>query len=142
MLLILSLLFSFASCKNSNTSEINIGDTVEFGEYEQNPYEPGKEKIQWIVVDIQNDKSLLMSRYAIEFMQYADCNIYEKGVTWETSSLRKWLNSEFYENSFTKQEKEYIISTTVETKGNPEYKTSGGTPRRTDYLFHLWMNLR
>ncbi len=88
VLLILSLLFSFASCKKADekvdAGEIKIGDTVEFGEYVQNTYEPGNEKIQWIVVDFQKDKALLMSRYAIEFMQYADFNIYEKGVTWET----------------------------------------------------------
>ncbi len=134
-LLCLALFFSFASCDNSDkktgAAEINIGDTVEFGKYEQNPFKSGAEKLQWIVVDKKDDSALFLSKYAIDFMSFNDAY---GSVTWETCSLRKWLNGDFYDKSFSNQEKDFIISTTIQNEDNPRYLSSGGNPTK-DKIF-------
>lgn len=47
-------------------------------------------------------------------------------VTWETSSIRKWLNGEFLEQTFTEEEQEQILTVNVENKDNAIYGTSAG----------------
>jgi hypothetical protein len=45
--------------------------------------------------------------------------------TWEASSIRKWLNSEFI-SSFTEQERAKIAQSDVNTESNPWYYADGG----------------
>lgn len=47
-------------------------------------------------------------------------------VTWETCSLRKWLNGEYLETTFTREEQEAIQLTRISTPDNMMYKTNGG----------------
>ena len=47
-------------------------------------------------------------------------------VIWETCSLRKWLNTDFYESAFNEEEKRLIEETRVLNADNPVYGTSGG----------------
>ncbi len=89
-----------------------IGDTVLFGRYEQdNVASNGKEPIEWIIMDKKDDGSyLLMSRYALDCMQYK----YEGALTnWEDSLLRLWLNDEFYKSAFTEGEQSMIVLSNV-----------------------------
>lgn len=74
--------------------------------------------IQWIVLEVvKEEKVLLLSQNAIACKpfnyDFGDC-------TWETSSLRKWLNTEFFENSFSKKEKEIILSSLLLNWDNPK----------------------
>lgn len=88
---------------------IHIGDTYLFGEYEQdNNTENGKEMIEWIVLDKEGARLLLISKYVL------DCQTYHtayEDVTWESCSLRKWLNEDFLNNAFNEGQKEYICTT-------------------------------
>lgn len=59
-----------------------IGSTYYFGDY------------QWIVIDDQGDEVLLLSKYIID--QGSFHNEYLP-ITWEQSSIRKYLNSTFLE---------------------------------------------
>ncbi len=63
-------------------------------------------------------------------------NLEYKGVTWETCTLRKWLNDNFYNAAFNKEEKALIKTTTVENFDNPGYKTPGGNDTK-DKIFLL-----
>ena len=86
------------------------GNTVQFGHYEQdNDLDNGPEPIEWIILDVQNGRSLLLSKYAL------DCQPYQKEntnyVTWERSSLRSWLNEEFLETAFDRKEQGEIVKT-------------------------------
>lgn len=55
----------------SRTSSFNIGDIVTFGHYDQdNNEDNGAEPIQWEVIDIQDGKALLLSRYVIDNASY------------------------------------------------------------------------
>ena len=109
------------------------GNIVKFGHYEQdNNLDNGMEEIEWIVLNVKEGKSLLISKYGLETKSYA-------GVTWETCTLRDWLNNDFLKTAFTEEEQSSILMTTVDNGKNQGYKgydTSGGNDTH-DKLFLL-----
>ena len=115
-------------------SATEVGSTVFFGSYEQdNVASNGKEAIEWIVLAKEGNRALLISRYALDCQQY---NTSWTSVTWETCSLRKWLNGTFIRNAFSSDEQRIIKSTTVTADKNPSYSTSPGNDT-TDKVFLL-----
>ena len=98
----------------------NIGSTIYFGKYEQNS-DPsdGEEEIEWMVLDNDGSKILLLSKYGL------DSRIYNNSFTnWENSSIREWLNNYFYNNAFTDPERCYIEKVTNTTEYNNEAPTN------------------
>ena len=91
--------------------DVEVGDCLIIGNYEQDCYDDdGKEGIEWVVVDVQGNHALLCTAYVIDCKPYND----EKGETsWGASSIREWLNGEFYQDAFTDVEKECILETVV-----------------------------
>lgn len=113
---------------------VAVGDTVVFGSYEQdNNYSNGKEAIEWKVLAKEGSKALLISRYALDCQPY---NTTDTSVTWETCSLRKWLNGEFFTNAFSSGEQNMIQTTTVIADMNTSYGTLAGN-NTTDKVFLL-----
>lgn len=108
-----------------NTVEVSkakIGDTVRFGTYEQdNDESNGAEAIEWLVLDKQDGKLLLLSKYVLDCKKYHEEH---EEVTWETCTLREWLNGTFYKTAFNQEEQGYIAAVTVENEDN--YGTEGG----------------
>lgn len=124
--------------ENYNFESAEIGSYVSFGAYEQdNNTENGKEKIEWLVLDKTDSRLLVISRYALEAQPY-HTNPAEKNVTWETCSLRGWLNYGFIDEAFTDGEKAKICTTKVSGANNPHRGTSGGNSTE-DKLFLLSM---
>ena len=107
----------------ASASDIQIGDYVNFGSYEQDGRANGEEPIEWQVLDVQDDKVLLISRYGLRCKPYNDVR---DRVTWETSSIRSWLNNGFVEDAFSLAEQETIISSVVTTDKNPNFDTDPG----------------
>ena len=76
---------------------------------------------------------MLISRYALDCKPYND----EKtDVTWETSTLRKWLNGEFMDTAFSAEDQERIQTTQVPAGENSRYSTDPGGDTR-DKVFLL-----
>ena len=101
-----------------------VGDTVFFGAYEQdNDDSNGKEDIEWQVLDKKNGKIMVISKYALDWKPYS---AKWENITWENSTLRKWLNSEFINNAFTAEEQKLIPTMTVSADKNPVYKVNPG----------------
>lgn len=74
------------------------GDTVFLGTYEQdNNTSNGKEDIAWRVLSTSDDKILVISDKVLDCQPY---NTSDADVTWETCSLRKWLNNDFLNAAF------------------------------------------
>ena len=112
----------------------NVGSYIFFGSYEQdNNTSNGKEEIEWLVLAKTGDRVLVISRYALDCQQY---NTSFTNVTWETCSLRKWLNGTFINNAFSSDEQRIIKSTTVTADKNPSRSTSPGNDT-TDKVFLL-----
>lgn len=110
------------------------GDTIFFGTYEQdNDRENGTELIEWIVLDKDKDKVLLISKYILDNIQYH--NVWEK-VTWEKSQIREFLNNDFYNKSFSDKEKKMILDTNVENNSNSLYNIKAGNDTK-DKIFLL-----
>ena len=102
----------------------DVGDIVTFGSYEQdNDLTNGKEDIEWIVLEKQQNKTLIISKYGLDCQPYNEK--YEK-ITWENCTLRSWLNGEFIETAFNKDEQKLVACTKLENKDNGEYGTYGG----------------
>ena len=104
-----------APLRNGIKEKNKVGDTIEFGLYEQdNNVLNGKEPIKWIVLEKEDDHALLISVHCIEYKPYNNGN---GEVTWEKSSLRKWLNNDFMDAAFSSTEKGKIITHTIENPG-------------------------
>ena len=80
-------------------------------------------------------KALLISKYCLDAKEY-DKNENKESVTWETSTLRQWLNSCFINEAFTDEEKALICDTYLQNPDKPEYGTDGGNDT-TDKVFLL-----
>jgi hypothetical protein len=90
----------------------SVGDTVYFGD------------IYWRVLDVQGRQALLISKDALESRPY---NESAAAATWETCSLRAYLNGEFLNTHFSTEEQGRIVLSTVANDNNPEYDTPGGS---------------
>ena len=110
---------------NHFASLVELGEIIRFGKYEQDGnISNGKEDIEWYVIAKDKGRILLLSCYALEANKpYNDSYT---AVTWESSSIRKWLNGSFYDESFTAEEKDFILSSSIENEDNSYYGTEGG----------------
>lgn len=86
----------------------NVGELVKFGTYEQdNDYEDGKEEIEWIVIDKEENSILLISNYCLDCKPNVDGG---GSYTWKYSLLYPWLTQTFFNEAFSEEEQEKIIS--------------------------------
>ena len=76
---------------------------------------------------------LLLSKYALDCRQFHTSHA---DITWETCSLRKWLNGAFIDDAFSTAERNRIQNTTVTADENPKYDTPPGNST-TDQVFLL-----
>lgn len=91
-------------------SEVNIGSIIGFGDY------------QWKILDVKENKMLIISDQIIEQRDYHDK---KEEITWEQSEIRHYLNNGFLEQfSFSNREK--IITTQNKNADNPWYGSFGG----------------
>ncbi len=132
---------SNSSEKSDNGFSLNAnaktGDYITFGKYEQDgDTSNGKEDIEWLVLDVQDGKALVTSKYALDAQPY---NIDRVDVTWETCTLRSWLNNDFYSEAFSNTDKSKISVTKVTAENNPEYQTEVGNDTQ-DKVFLLSIN--
>ena len=95
-------------------AEIKAGDIITFGSYEQDTDQTtGKEPIEWVVMEVEGGDAMLLSRYVLDILAYNDGNM---KTSWKKSSLRSWLNSTFYDEAFTGEEKAQLLIKELETK--------------------------
>lgn len=144
----------------ADLENINVGDIITLGTFEQdNNIKNGEEPIEWEVIAQKDGKYLLLSHYVIDYKSFdngmawdilmANQELNESFCTWERSTVRNYLNSDFYENSFSEKEKENICLVTNTTGdwddihedklgniGEWEGGSLGGEPTQ-DYVFLL-----
>lgn len=95
-----------------------IGSYVIFGTYEQdNNLANGNEDIEWLVLAKENNRLLVISRYALDSKPY---NTEDVSVTWETCTLRTWLNQDFLNTAFSSAEQVLIPTVTVKAEKKAE----------------------
>ena len=117
--------------------EALLNNTIYFGRYEQDEKKSkNTESIEWIVLDVQGDKALLLSVDALDSVPFHKAYA---SVTWEDCSLRSWLNDTFLNDAFTKEERSFIFTTKVDnsaSQGNQKWKTKNNNTTN-DKIFLL-----
>ena len=107
-----------------------VGSVITMGSFEQDGESlNGKEPMEWLVLAVEGDRALLISRYALTTRAF-------DGSTWEQSGLRSWLNGDFLKWSFTDEEKQRILETDLSADRNPSFSTDPGKATR-DRIFLL-----
>ena len=102
---------------------VKVGDVITFGHYPQTASGTDSTPIEWIILDRDGNRALLLSKYGLDAKPYNNDFI---GITWEQCSLRKWLNGEFLNQAFSSEEQAKIAETTINNPVNPEWGTDGG----------------
>lgn len=106
-------------------------DCIYFGNYWQNDTNGDgkadkndeKQPIKWRVLSVEGDDAFLLADQNLDCQPYNDEYI---NVTWETCTLRQWLNSDFYQDAFDNSEQSAVWTTTVVNEDNWYYETEGG----------------
>jgi len=111
-----------------------VGSYVFFGSYDQdNRTSNGKEEIEWLVLAKEGNRLLIISRYGLDCQQY---DISKTSATWETCSLRNWLNDTFLCTAFSEEERAMIPTINVIAETNSAFGTKAGNST-TDKVFLL-----
>lgn len=111
---------------------VSVGDHFTFGSYPQGT-EGEIEPIEWRVLYMQDDKALVISEKLLDNVRYNETH---SSVTWETCSLRKWMNDYFFHVAFSSSEQKKIVKVKIQNDNNPQYQTSGGNATN-DSVFAL-----
>jgi len=110
MVMLVSVIGAGADTARAAAS-IKVGDVIKFGRYD------------WRVLEIRGNRALLLSDKIIGKRRYHEYS----HVTWETSSLRRYLNSpRFIIDNFSEREEARIEEVRAPNKDNPWYGTKGG----------------
>ena len=124
---VLALLIAGGAVFFFTRPKYKVGDTVTFGTYAGEP-------IEWQVMEDKGDGTyVLLSVKGLDAKPY---NTEWTDLTWETCTLRAWLNSKFYETAFSESEKGKIVLSTVKNPDNKKYHTRGGNTTQ-DYVYLL-----
>ena len=122
--------------------DVSVGSKVTFGNYPQTMRgfrgSASPEPIRWLVLAVEGDKALLLSEQALAGKDYNSPDHFLYEVTWETCTLRAWLNNEFLNEAFSSREQQAIIPANLQ---NPGYESGGfvvsGGNDTTDKVFIL-----
>lgn len=132
IVMLLSLLAAM-SCAEYDYDSFYIGAYLQ-DDPDDEIYNQYKAGIEWLILDVVDNKALLVSANALDVRPYS-----EKTSTWKDSAIRRWLNHDFYDCAFTDEEKEVILTTTVDnsaSQNNPEWDVKGSSSTE-DKIFLL-----
>ena len=92
------------------------------------------EPITWQVLAKESDGVYVMSKSLLDAQAYNNNN---EATTWETGSLRSWLNDGFYNAAFSAAEQAKTVSITHSNENSPSHSNVSGGNDTTDRLWVL-----
>lgn len=92
----------------------------------------GLNPIPWQVVDKKDGKVLIVSKFALECQPYN--RVFEHS-DWKNSSLRRWLNEDFFENIFSDDEKRFVENVYIDN--NCDISFENKEDNKADKMFLL-----
>lgn len=95
------------------TSAAGSEDTNGDGVADQNDE---KTPIRWRILSRNGNDAYVMADQVLDCKRYHEI---DESVTWETSTLQKWLNGEFYNTAFTAEEQEAVLEKTLVNEDKP-----------------------
>lgn len=81
------------------------------------------ERIKWRVLKNVENTLFVMADIGIDCKDYHDSG---GSATWESCTLRRWLNNDFYRTAFNSREQNAVLYRDVVNEDNSEYGTEGG----------------
>ena len=135
------------------TSTLNTWDTLMFGNYWQEDtngdgvadQNDDKQPIQWRVLSVNGNDAFLMAEKTLDNQCYNEHPKSSTGggkelwATWETCTLRTWLNDTFLNAAFTDEEKNAIADTTVVTPGEDPWNSGTLTDGGNDTVDKVYL---
>ena len=135
------------------TSTLSTWDTLTFGKYWQGDtngdgvadQNDDKQPIQWRVLSVDGNDAFLMAEKTLDNQCYNEHPKSGTGggkelwATWETCTLRTWLNDTFLNAAFTDEEKNAIADTTVVTPGEDPWNTGTLTDGGNDTVDKVYL---
>lgn len=91
------------------------------------------EPIQWRILSNISGELFVLAEKILDLKAY---NQLYTNVTWESCTMRSWLNSNFYNSAFSSIEKLKINTSTIVNGDNPDFGTDGGN-NTNDKLYLL-----
>lgn len=117
---------ALANAELASAAQASKGDVIFLGKWEEEP-------LSWIVLERKEDRLLLITENILKTGSYHETSAW---ISWETCSLRSWLNNDFYHSGFSRAERSVIAETTIPNDDNPHYKSDGGKDTK-DRIFLL-----
>ena len=131
-------LFGKKDSGSGSVGNASVGQEVKFGVFPQD--EKGKKlsPVTWQVLDKKGGRMLLISSQGLLCRQfYPRRATWNETIGWEKSSLREWLNGEFFEKCFSPEDKAMIAETDVPADPNPTHKQVSPGSATKDRVFLL-----
>ena len=122
-----ALALSLVACNSSSEAKSSpytsavVGGIIQLGGYD------------WRELDVKDSKALILSD---QILIKKGFHVPHTPVTWEECSLREYLNEEFYDSTFTAEEKTWISESRIVNNDNPWFDVAGGN-NTTDKVFLL-----
>ena len=108
---VIGLCVGLSGCGKSKDTAAESKVPLEYGEHILYGNYQGEE-IEWRVLDKKGDEVLLLSEYGLDAQSFDTSD--ESRVLWKDSTIRKWLNDDFYNSAFSVDEKKNIILSSSE----------------------------
>ena len=135
------------------TSTLSTWDTLTFGNYWQEDtngdgvadQNDDKQPIQWRVLSVNGNDAFLMAEKTLDNQYFNEHPKSSTGggkelwSTWETCTLRTWLNDTFLNAAFNDDEKNAIADTTVVTPGEDPWNTGTLTDGGKDTVDKVYL---
>ncbi len=112
-------------CELCGSTELKSGAVIKFGNYHG--------ATNWRVLAVEGSKALVISQQCLDRQPYGKDN---SDTTWEKSYIRKWLNSDFIKEAFSKEEQGKIVESDVSADRVPVHASLPGNPTK-DKVFLL-----
>ena len=107
--------------KSLEQSAVEVGSIIKLGHIPA-----GEEPMEWQVLEVKEDRAQVGRPFHDRWGL----------VTWESSSLRRYLNKEFLESAFSEQERHSLVKALVRADENPMCNTDPGNDTK-DKVFLL-----
>lgn len=114
------------------SESLTVGDIITFGTYPQTKEGTDQTSIEWIVLDVQDGKALLLSKYGLDAKPY---DMDHNNNIWEQCSLRDWLNNGFLKKAFSDKQQSMILLTDI--NNSEGYGETAGKGNTRDQIFLL-----
>lgn len=105
-----------AEAKKEIFKNAKVGSKVYFGNYfvGNDKDDMKRDDISWIVLEIKDGKALLITEKNVDYYKWkSGYYSYHELPSWEDSTLRNYLNTQFLKDAFSEEEIKKIADTTV-----------------------------